>query len=148
MSEVLLTHVKSHTILGSRSQRGLTQLSLDLIYKSLNGQTLDPSSCESLVPSLSAADPAEGQILSVSNFIDVVHGDSVQDRNNSRAPTPMTVGKHCSHSRSLLYSDVRSACALGAWSTRHRVDVIDTSVLILDTIESKRLLCFSFFTLY
>lgn len=91
--------MKSHTILGSRSQRGLTQLSLDLIYKSLNGQTLDPSSCESLVPSLSAADPAEGQILSASNFIDVVYGDSVQDRNNSRAPTPMTVGKHCSHSR-------------------------------------------------
>lgn len=91
--------MKSHTILGSRSQRGLTQLSLDLIYKSLNGQTLDPSSCESLISSLGAADPAEGQILSASNFIDVVYGDSVQDRNNSRAPTPMAVGKHCSHLR-------------------------------------------------
>lgn len=90
--------MKSHTILGSRSQRGLTQLSLDLIYKSLNGQTLDPSSCESLVPSLSATDPSEGQILSASNFIDVVYGDGVQERNNSRAPTPMTVGKCCSHS--------------------------------------------------
>lgn len=86
--------MKSHTILGSRSQRGLTQLSLDLIYKSLRGQSLDPSSCESLVPSLSAADPSEGQILAASNFIDVVYGDNVQERNNSRAPTPMTVGEY------------------------------------------------------
>lgn len=91
--------MKSHTILGSRSQRGLTQLSLDLIYKSLNGQTLDPSSCESLIPSLSAADPAEGQILSASDFIDVVYGDSVHERNNSRAPTPMTVSKYYPPSR-------------------------------------------------
>lgn len=146
--------MKSHTILGSRSQRGLTQLSLDLIYKSLNGQTLDPSSCESLVPSLSAADPAEGQILSASNFIDVVYGDSVQDRNNSRAPTPMTVGKHCSHSREPdLFR--RSICcfiqtfdrALGHQSKRHGVDVMDTSVLFLDTIKSLSLLRFSFLAL-
>lgn len=128
--------MKSHTILGSRSQRGLTQLSLDLIYKSLNGQTLDPSSCESLVPSLSAADPSEGQILSASNFIDVVYGDSVQDRNNSRAPTPMTVGEHCSHSReSLLYSDGRSADPPNLKFKRHEVGVMDASVLILGAIR-------------
>lgn len=118
--EPSLTLVKSHTILGSRSQRGLTQLSLDLIYKSLNGQTLDPSSCEFLVPSLSAADPSEGQILSASSFIDVVHGDCVQERNNSRAPTPMTVGKYYPHlARACFIQTVNLACALGHQFKRH-----------------------------
>ncbi len=84
---------KSHTILGSRSQRGLTQLSLDLLYRSLGLQNLNPSSCPSLVSCLSAADPSEGQILSASNFLDGDYGDGAHERSNSRAATPMIVGK-------------------------------------------------------
>ena len=83
---------QSHTILGSRSQRGLTQLSLDLLYRSLDRQTLHPSSCSSLISSLNATDVSEGQILSASNFLDGVYGDCTQERNGSRAPTPMMVG--------------------------------------------------------
>lgn len=80
---------KSHTILGSRSQRGLTQLSLDLLYRSLDLQTLHSSSSLSLIASLSAADASEAQILSASTFLDGVYGENPQDRGNSRAATPM-----------------------------------------------------------
>ncbi|KAL8674176.1 MAG: hypothetical protein Q9168_001427 [Polycauliona sp. 1 TL-2023] len=83
---------KSHTILGSKSQRGLTQLSLDLLFRSLGQQTLHPSSSISLVSSLTAGDASEAQILSATDFLDRVYGDTLQERSNSRAPTPMTVG--------------------------------------------------------
>ncbi|CAO1596734.1 hypothetical protein XANCAGTX0491_000566 [Xanthoria calcicola] len=81
---------KSHTILGSKSQRGLTQLSLDLIYRSLGQQTLHPNSSLSLVASLTAGDASEAQILPATDFLDGVYGDVLQERSNSRAPTPMT----------------------------------------------------------
>ncbi|KAL8767800.1 MAG: hypothetical protein Q9209_005794 [Squamulea sp. 1 TL-2023] len=87
---------KSHTILGSKSQRGLTQLSLDLVYRSLGHQTLHPTSSPSLIASLNAGDASEAQILSAADFLDGVYGDALQERPNSRAPTPMTVG-HSSH---------------------------------------------------
>ncbi|KAI4110777.1 MAG: hypothetical protein LQ339_001053 [Xanthoria mediterranea] len=87
---------KSHTILGSKSQRGLTQLSLDLVYRSLGQQTLHPNSSLSLVASLTAGDASEAQILPATDFLDGVYGDVLQERSNSRAPTPMTVG-HESH---------------------------------------------------
>ncbi|KAI4205489.1 MAG: hypothetical protein LQ346_001443 [Caloplaca aetnensis] len=83
---------KSHTILGSKSQRGLTQLSLDLIYRSLNKQTLHPQSSPFLVSSLNAADVSEAQILPAREFLDGVYGDALLERTHSRAPTPMTVG--------------------------------------------------------
>ncbi|KAL8699482.1 MAG: hypothetical protein Q9224_001388 [Gallowayella concinna] len=83
---------KSHTILGSKSQRGLTQLSLDLVYRSLSHQTLHPNSSPSLMSSLNAGDASEAHILSAMDFLDGVYGDALQERPNSRAPTPMTVG--------------------------------------------------------
>lgn len=94
-----LTAVQSHTILGSKSQRGLTQLSLDLIYRSLNDQTLHPNSSPMLVSSLNAADASEAQILPARDFLDGVYGDALIEKTNSRAPTPMTVGGE-SHSKS------------------------------------------------
>ncbi|KAL8696036.1 MAG: hypothetical protein Q9201_007853 [Fulgogasparrea decipioides] len=84
---------KSHTILGSKSQRGLTQLSLDLLYRSLNGRTLHPERSPSLVSSLNAADASEAQILTATDFLESVYGDALLERTNSRAPTPMTVGQ-------------------------------------------------------
>ncbi|KAL8911808.1 MAG: hypothetical protein Q9171_003076 [Xanthocarpia ochracea] len=85
---------KSHTILGSKSQRGLTQLSLDLLYRSLSQQTLHPNTSPSLIASLNAGDASEAQILSATHFLDGVYADTFQERPNSRAPTPMTVGHH------------------------------------------------------
>ncbi|KAL8693772.1 MAG: hypothetical protein Q9218_001468 [Villophora microphyllina] len=87
---------KSHTILGSKSQRGLTQLSLDLLYRSLGQQTLHPDRHQSLLASLKAADASEAQILAATDFLDGVYGDTLQERTNSRAPTPMTVGQKSS----------------------------------------------------
>lgn len=78
--------------MGSRSQRGQTQLSLDLLYRSLGTQVLDPSARPSLIASLSATDASEAQILSAADFLDSVFGDGLQERNGSRAPTPMVVG--------------------------------------------------------
>ncbi len=78
--------------MGSKSQRGLTQLSVDLLYRSLDTQILHPTSSPSLISSLNAADGSEGQILSASSFLDGMYGDALQSRNNSRAPTPMMVG--------------------------------------------------------
>ena len=85
--------VKSHTILGTKSQRGLTQLSLDLLFRSLEGYTLQPQDSPSLILSLVATNASEAQILSAATFLDGVYGDNLQERGNSRAATPMTVGK-------------------------------------------------------
>lgn len=96
--------VQSHTILGSKSQRGLTQLSLDLLYRSLDRLTLHPSSHPSLIASLAATDSSESQILSASTFLESVYGDGLQEPIRSRAPTPMTVGFPSSSSSKLLPS--------------------------------------------
>lgn len=80
---------QSHTILGSKSQRGLTQLSLDLLYRSLDAQMLQPATHPSLIASLNATDASEAQIFSASGFLDNVYGDGLQEPSRSRAPTPM-----------------------------------------------------------
>ncbi|KAL8841214.1 MAG: hypothetical protein Q9170_001003 [Blastenia crenularia] len=94
---------KSHTILGSKSQRGLTQLSLDLVYRSLSHQTLHPSRSSSLVSSLTAADASEAQILPAKDFLDGVYGDALTDCTNSRAPIPLTVGPESSSNVSMSH---------------------------------------------
>lgn len=83
--------MQTHTILGSKSQRGLTQLSLDLIYRSISTQLLEPANNPSLILSLSAADTSEAQIISAQTFLNGVYGDGHLERNNSRAQTPITV---------------------------------------------------------
>ena len=83
---------QSHTILGSKTQRGLTQLSLDLLYRSLVTQMLHPSNHPSLIASLNATDASEAQIFSASGFLDNIYGESLQEPSRSRAPTPMMVG--------------------------------------------------------
>lgn len=88
-----LIYTQSHTILGSKSQRGLTQLSLDALYRSVKNQLLQLASYPSLVSSLSAADASEAQILPAAGFLDGVYGDVLAERSNSRAPTPMMVGR-------------------------------------------------------
>ncbi|KFZ13147.1 hypothetical protein V501_03852 [Pseudogymnoascus sp. VKM F-4519 (FW-2642)] len=83
---------KSHTILGSRSQRGLTQLALDLLFRSISNNILDPSTTYSLHASVAASDPSEAQVLSSQGFLDIIYGDqSCASRATSRAATPMRV---------------------------------------------------------
>ena len=66
---------------------------MDLLYRSLHGQILDPATSPSLLSSLTTADASEAHILPASGFLDGIYGDAPQERNASRAPTPMTVGR-------------------------------------------------------
>lgn len=62
---------------------------------------LHPNSSPFLVASLSAADASEAQIITARDFLEGVYGDSLHERVNSRAPTPMTVGLE-SHSNPMI----------------------------------------------
>ncbi|KAH7626044.1 putative kinesin group protein [Sordaria sp. MPI-SDFR-AT-0083] len=64
---------KTHTMLGTRTQRGLTQMSLDLIYRSLGHRVLDPSIYPNLEQSLSASDPSEATILPATAYLESVY---------------------------------------------------------------------------
>ncbi|KAB5576364.1 P-loop containing nucleoside triphosphate hydrolase protein [Coniochaeta sp. 2T2.1] len=98
---------KSHTILGSKTQRGMTQLALDVIFRSLGHNLLDCTTHPYLEDSIRGSDPAEAAICSASSFLDSVYADP-QDRPrpSSRAPTPMigesTMGPPQTPSRRLL----------------------------------------------
>ncbi|CAK7201750.1 hypothetical protein SEUCBS139899_004462 [Sporothrix eucalyptigena] len=81
---------KSHTILGSRSQRGLTQLTLDVLFRSIGQNITDCSTSSSLEASIGASDTSEATIYTASTFLDSVYADtSGPSRYSSRAPTPM-----------------------------------------------------------
>lgn len=60
-------------MLGTRSQRGLTQMSLDLIYRSLGHRVLDPSTYPNLEQSISASDPSETNILPATAYLESVY---------------------------------------------------------------------------
>ncbi|KAL2158692.1 hypothetical protein VTH06DRAFT_4174 [Thermothelomyces fergusii] len=81
---------KSHTILGSRSQRGLTQLALDVIFQSLGDNVVDCETCPTLEQSIAASDPSEAAIFPAPAFLDTIFVDlSASHRAGSRAQTPM-----------------------------------------------------------
>ncbi|KAK0645374.1 P-loop containing nucleoside triphosphate hydrolase protein [Cercophora newfieldiana] len=81
---------KTHTILGSRSQRGLTQLALDVIFRSLGRNILDCASDPTLEYSIGASDASEATVFSAASFLDTVYADpAAPPRASSRAPTPM-----------------------------------------------------------
>ncbi|KAG7109839.1 Kinesin-like motor protein 9 like [Verticillium longisporum] len=81
---------KSHTILGSPSQRGLTQLSLDVIFRSIGFNMLDNASSPDLDSSLQLSDPSDAVIVSAPTFLETVYADFAgPSRAGSRAPTPM-----------------------------------------------------------
>ena len=107
---------QSHTILGSKSQRGLTQLSLDLLYRSLDQRVLHPTQCVSLVSSLISADASEAQILPASGFLDGVYGDTFQERGiSSRANTPMVVGERSHHKPTFSAVKAPAVATPGLW---------------------------------
>ncbi|KAL1301817.1 hypothetical protein AAFC00_006005 [Neodothiora populina] len=83
---------KSHTILGSRSQRGLTQLSLDVLYQNLDDQLVQTSHDDSVFTSLCNDDNSEAQMLAASTFLESMYGDGETrgySRGGSRAGTPL-----------------------------------------------------------
>ncbi|KAK8097268.1 hypothetical protein PG999_013212 [Apiospora kogelbergensis] len=84
---------KTHTMLGSRSQRGLTQLALDVIFRSLESNLLDCTRNTNLEASIQASDSSEATFFSAPSFLETVYNDFVSSRMGSRAGTPMTVRK-------------------------------------------------------
>ena len=64
------------------------QLSLDLLFRSIDAKILHPSERPSLIGSLAATDPSEAQILPAQTFLDSIYGDG----SASRAQTPLMVG--------------------------------------------------------
>ncbi|KAK7943812.1 kinesin family protein [Apiospora aurea] len=82
---------KTHTMLGSRSQRGLTQLALDVIFRSVESNILDCSKNTNLEASIQASDPSEATFFSAPAFLEAVYNDFASSRTGSRAGTPMTV---------------------------------------------------------
>ncbi|KAM3075783.1 hypothetical protein ACMFMG_007910 [Clarireedia jacksonii] len=81
---------KSHTILGSKNQRGLTQLALDLLFRSIDENILDVPTNSALHASIVASDASEAQVFSAQTFLDAYSYDPVSSRgSSSRAPTPM-----------------------------------------------------------
>ncbi|KAI1874673.1 hypothetical protein JX265_004881 [Neoarthrinium moseri] len=83
---------KTHTILGSRTQRGLTQLALDTIFRSIGSNLVDCAEQPSLESSIQTSDPSEATIYSAPAFLDTVYNDfRGSTRPGSRAQTPMTV---------------------------------------------------------
>ncbi|KIW80611.1 hypothetical protein Z517_07227 [Fonsecaea pedrosoi CBS 271.37] len=94
---------KSHTILGSKSQRGLTQMTLDVLFRSIGEHIRRPHHPDlptdtGLLSSLQVSDPAEAQILSATTFLESIYSDGDRARLSraqtpmSRAQTPMMVG--------------------------------------------------------
>ncbi|KAI8273396.1 Kinesin-like motor protein 9 [Colletotrichum sp. SAR11_240] len=63
---------KSHTILGSRTQRGMTQLALDVVFRSIGSNMYDSPSLEG---SLQAADASDATIMSAPYFLETVFSD-------------------------------------------------------------------------
>jgi hypothetical protein len=107
--EAILTkplNKQSHTILGSRTQRGLTQLALDVLFRSLSGSLLDPSTNTSLHATVAASDPSEAQVMSAQMFLDTMFADpaTAASRASSRAPTPMAVRSTFSPSSSVTFA--------------------------------------------
>ncbi|KIW93888.1 uncharacterized protein Z519_05203 [Cladophialophora bantiana CBS 173.52] len=94
---------KSHTILGSKSQRGLTQMTLDVLFRSIGEHIRRPHHPDlptdtNLLSTLQASDPTEAQIWSATTFLESIYADGDRARLSraqtpmSRAQTPMMVG--------------------------------------------------------
>lgn len=67
---------QSHTILGSQSQRGLTQLALDLLFRSLADNIAELDADLTREASIKALDGSDAFISTAPAFIETVYGDA------------------------------------------------------------------------
>lgn len=91
---VHLTWRQTHTILGSRNQRGLTQLAVDVIFRSISDNMVESAQSPTL-DSLQACDASESTLVTAPYFLDGMNGDIPQGTyrgsGGSRSTTPMMV---------------------------------------------------------
>ncbi|ROT41445.1 P-loop containing nucleoside triphosphate hydrolase protein [Sodiomyces alkalinus F11] len=84
---------KTHTILGSRTQRGMTQMTLDVLFRSIGYNMLDMRAQFELDSSLRTSDVSDGSLMSAPTFLETIYSDFAgPSRAGSRAATPMLVG--------------------------------------------------------
>lgn len=103
---------QSHTILGTKAQRGLTQMTLDVLYRSIGSNIRRPCHPDlptdvQLLQSLQASDASEALIIPATTFLENMYTDGDRARYSraqtpmtgigSRAQTPMTVCPQSSH---------------------------------------------------
>lgn len=81
---------KTHTILGNKTQRGLTQLTMDVLFRSIGENMVDSHSVYAAQDSLQASDASESTLTVASYFFDPPYAESLAaSRAGSRAGTPM-----------------------------------------------------------
>lgn len=79
-------------MLGCRSQRGLTQLALNVLFRSIQSNIVDYDSSPAIEASIRSSDASEANIHTASAFLESVFGDvTAPSRAGSRAATPMIV---------------------------------------------------------
>lgn len=79
-------------MLGCRNQRGLTQLALDVLFRSIQTKIVDYDSNTAIEASIRSSDASEANIHTASAFLESVFGDvTAPSRAGSRAATPMIV---------------------------------------------------------
>ncbi|KAK0913050.1 hypothetical protein LTR91_009266 [Friedmanniomyces endolithicus] len=81
---------KSHTILGSKSQRGITQLTLDVLFQQTSPYLVDAEMRPIVFQSLCSADVSEAYLLPASAYLDSIYSSS-ENGGFSRATTPALV---------------------------------------------------------
>ncbi|KAF2191352.1 kinesin [Zopfia rhizophila CBS 207.26] len=80
---------KSHTILGTKAQRGLTQMALDVLFQTIGTQLVQSFYGAPAFSSLAATDVSEAHMFTATAFLDSMYGDNQSERFPSRAQTPM-----------------------------------------------------------
>ncbi|KNG49665.1 kinesin family protein [Stemphylium lycopersici] len=80
---------KSHTILGTKTQRGLVQMTLDVIYQTCEEQLVQSFYGAPAFSSLATADVSDAQMYTATAYLDTMFGDNQSERFPSRAQTPM-----------------------------------------------------------
>jgi hypothetical protein len=84
---------QSHTILGTKTQRGLVQMALDVVYQTVEEQLVQSFYGAPAFSSLATADVSEAQMFTATAYLDSLYGDNQSERfPTSRAQTPMQVG--------------------------------------------------------
>jgi hypothetical protein len=69
----------------------LTQLALDVLFRSIGANMLDAGEIAAATDSLQSCDASESSLVPASHFIDSVYAEPHQTRGGSRAATPMIV---------------------------------------------------------
>ena len=82
---------QSHTILGTKSQRGLVQMTLDVVFQSCEEQLVQSFYGAPAFSSIAAADVSEANVFTASAYLDSMYGDNQSERFPSRANTPAPV---------------------------------------------------------